>query len=211
MINSSFWYGKSKYKGFNIFEIDKQTPQPPITARLIPVLPNLRRRRTHFPTISDIAQRTKIHDTKYRRATNTAITHALGLYNMPHPFKRLKFLISFTKRPQNDQNVHIFMLRFLLQMRQKSIHLHSTIILPFKICIHPSLDTSSHERRTNDYSFQSYQNTTFNIFSSGTWSTGGVMAENVIGSVFFESTEQNRSIWTLQEIHEPCTAPKDAN
>ena len=49
-------------------------------------------------------------------------------------------------------------------MRQKSIHLHSTIILPFKICIHPSLDTSSHERRTNDYSFQSYQNTTFNIF-----------------------------------------------
>ena len=85
-----------------------------ITARLIPVLPNLRRRRTHFPTISDIAQRTKIHDTKYRRATNTAITHALGLYNMPHPFKRLKFLNSFTKRPQNDQNVHIFMLRFLL-------------------------------------------------------------------------------------------------
>ena len=69
---------------------------------------------THFPTISDIAQRTKIHDTKYRRATNTAITHALGLYNMPHPFKRLKFLNSFTKRPQNDQNVHIFMLRFLL-------------------------------------------------------------------------------------------------
>ena len=49
-------------------------------------------------------------------------------------------------------------------MRQKSIHLHSTIILPFKIRIHPSLDTSSHERRTNDYSFQSYQNTTFNIF-----------------------------------------------
>ena len=75
-------------------------------------------------------------------------------------------------------------------MRQKSIHLHSTIILPFKICIHPSLDTSSHERRTNDYSFQSCQNTTFNIFSSGTWSTGGVMAGNVLGSVFFESTER---------------------